>query len=615
MRPLGLVLLWLAGCAEPAAPGGAGPTVEIPLTAVFPSQEYVGPSGLDLPAAAFANTATPLPLDRLNGRQGFSLVQTTVVDLGVDLDPASLPAPGVPGGSVQLWDLTVGEELLALVELDAYPQDDEPPTLLVRPLAPFASGHEIAVVLTTAVQTADGPLARPSWLDPAAAAPVGRWLDSGTRLQGLLDRLSVLPIEGEIAVATSFPVVAQPAAIPAFDSPDFAAALDAMRAPPALTWDEIEVASEPGELGANIWIRARGTLTAPGWLDSEGLLAMDGGVLVQQDDWEADVTVLVPESLRDAGPAPLWQFGHGIFSSPALYLSDEADNSGVIQLAHEAGVVMIATSWPGLTTADAGIAFGVSGDFGRFPFLTERLQQAVSNQGALAWALCNPTGPFVDDDLLEGIVDWDQVASGGLRWYGISLGGIGGAVVLAHNPPIDHAVLHVGGSAWSTMLERSDTWALFEPQFTGSVPSAAERQRLIALSQLFWDPVDPATYAADLRGRSLLFQQALGDERVPNRTTELLLRGANPVVLSPVDAVPQGFSAEVDPSLPALVIQDPELPLPPDLNRPPDETGAHEAPRLWATHRQQVRAFLSADSPGVVVHPCGSDPCTASNAE
>lgn len=607
-----MLVLGVACGKEPLSPPTA-PLRPIDLKTAFPSPEHVGPGGLSLVEAAFAPTATPLPLSRLEGRSGFSVVQTTVLDLEVELDAGSLPAPFALGGSVQLWDLTDGVELPAQVELDAYPQDDEPPVLLVRPRLPFEEGHDIAVAVTEGLLTASGASVSVPWFSPPWETVVGREDDAGLRLGALADQLEALGVD-DLVFATTFPVGGGRSPLPRFGSEDFAQAVAAMDAPPSVTWLEVEEAAAPGDLGPNIWIRARGTLTAPGWLDAGGLLELRDGGLVQQEDWSADLYVLVPESLRGQGPAPVWQFGHGIFSNPYLYMGDAGDESAVIQLAEEAGVVLVATSWPGLSTSDAGIALGVSGDFGQFPRLTERLLQGVSNQGLLARVLTDPTGPLARDPLLADVVDWDAAATGGLRWYGISLGGIAGAVFVAHEPPIDHAVLHVGGAAWSTMLERSDTWSLFEPRFTAAVPSAGDRQRLIALSQLFWDPVDPATYARALRGRSLLFQEALGDERVSNQTTELLLRGVNPVVLEPAAVTPVGFSVRSAPTLPVLVVQDPELPLPTDENRPPAETGAHEAPRLWPTHRRQVRAFLDAASPGTVLHPCGVDPCSETNA-
>ncbi len=69
--------------------------------------------------------------------------------------------------------------------------------------------------------------------------------------------------------------------------------------------------------------------------------------------------------------------------------------------------------------------------------------------------------------------------------------------MMAQDPPVDAAVLHVGGSAWSTMLERSSNWPTFEMVMQDSVPDPADRQLLYSVSQLFWDPADPLLYASD----------------------------------------------------------------------------------------------------------------------
>ena len=96
-------------------------------------------------------------------------------------------------------------------------------------------------------------------------------------------------------------------------------------------------------------------------------------------------------------------------------------------------------------------------------------------------------------------------------YVGVSLGSIEGAVVQAVDP-FHAALLHVGGSTWSTMLERSSNWPVFEDLLVAGVPSARDRQLGYALSQLYWDPVDPANYVAELRQRSVLWQESIGDD-------------------------------------------------------------------------------------------------------
>ena len=603
-----LTALLTLACREPA-PGAARGEADRPLLQVFPSRELVDDAGVAIPDGALpqADGGTPFPTHRVNGRAGFSPVQISVVTLDVAVDPDSLPPPFTFGGSVQLWDETAGEELPAWVELDAFPDDNPTPALIVRPMRPVPAGHEVLVALTDAVRTAAGDPLTVEWFDVAAAGGVvtGAHAGSGERAASLPGRCAALGID-DPALAFSFPV--GDATGPTRHV--------AAQAPLPTTWslDRVEVAESPGDLGEGTWILAAGTFTTTGWLDDGGTLRFDAaGDPTPGAPWTADLLVLVPESLRDApaGSAPVWQFGHGIFSSPANYLGDPNDPSSVIALADRAGAILVATSWPGLTTSDVSIPLEVAADFGRFPRLSDRLVQAVGNQVALSRLLIE--GDLLDDPALRGLADRPALDRG-LPWYGISLGGIAGAVTAANNPHLGAAVFHVGGSSWSTLLERSDTWSLFEDLMRGGVPDPIDRQRLIAASQLLWDPVDPAAYAADLAGGPYLWQQALGDERVSNLTTEALARGASAdVVAGPTSAVPWGFSVDDAPAAPALVVLDPEVALPPDQNRPPPTTGAHEAPRHWPGVHAQIIRFLDLDDPGVIEHFCGDDPCSASN--
>ncbi|MEC8424171.1 MAG: hypothetical protein VX000_10360, partial [Myxococcota bacterium] len=137
---------------------------------------------------------------------------------------------------------------------------------------------------------------------------------------------------------------------------------------------------------------------------------------------------------------------------------------------------------------------------------------------------------------------------------------------------------------------------------------------LFAISQLFWDPADPVSYAADLQGRDILWQVAVHDEQVPNRTTELLARGVGMTIALPTPRSPWGVEQGPLPvALPAMTWFDPETSAPPEANRPAPVTRAHSEPRLWEGTKLQTLRFLQADGPGAVLHFCGDTPCSASN--
>jgi hypothetical protein len=586
-----LAALWLAGCTPAVVEPPSAPAW-YPL----PSIRYSA-TGDGLPALPQATTA--LPLDRLRWRDGWSPVQSSVYRPEVAIDPATLPGPFGEGygGSVRLYDLTDGVELRAFAEIDAYPDegDGEIRVLLVRPMQPMAPGHRIAAVVTPAVRTVDGaPFEAPGWFEGAVA---GTAAPSDPAPDGhdaaLLDAVR--------ALGASDAVFAWDWTVGHADAP-LLAARDALTVPSSWSFDEVT----PGDgSDPRVARTATGTFRTVNLLGDDGLAVLDNdGLPSASGDVDADLVVFVPTSAQPGGP--VWLFGHGIFSNPLEYLGAD----GVLtQLAYDAGAVVVATTWRGLTTKDLAIPVGVGGDFGRIPELTDRLTQGVTNTLALASLVVD--GDLLSDPVFGGLGDRD-----GLRYFGISLGGIEGATTLANADPnvLRYGVFHVGGSTWSTMLERSKNWSSFEGLVEAGIDSPADRQTLYALSQLFWDPVDPAIYADRLAARDVLWQIALGDDQVPNLTSWTLARGAGATLLAPAATPVPGLALVDAPAIGPTVAQfDPETTDYEGVNRPSPETNAHDLPRLWPGMQTQVRRFLDADDPGVIVHACGAAPCSASN--
>lgn len=598
------LLLACRGPGKIVDSGAPGPPTPRPAAWPFPNAELIDSTGhvalpADLPAAA-----TPLPTQHVAWRTGFSPAQTTVFRFGDWIDPASLPGPDdlALAGSVQLWDLTTGDRHPAWAELDAWPDNPDPPVLLVRPAAPLPVGHRIAAVVGTGVRTRDGdPLPVADWYGHLLAGEEPPGLEGRAahyqELDATLDALGAPPR----VVAVDFPI-----GDPTAPVRHIAARVGA---PVAHTIDK-RLDADAHDLPAQTWRRLEGTFTTDSWLEDDLAFDLDAdGIPADQGHVEAELYVHVPASVRDAAPgtAPVWLFGHGIFASPAAYMSMDDDPSGVLDLADRAGAIVVATTWRGLTSSDLLTAVNVGNDFGRLPELTDKLAQGVANNIALSRLVLE--GDLLDDPDLEGKAD-----PAALWYYGISLGGIEGAVMFANQDRIRHGVLHVGGAAWSTMLERSSNWAQFEPLVADGVPDPADRQLLFAVSQLFWDPADPASYTDDLRDKQLLWQVALHDEQVPNRTTELLARGVGLTAASPTPRDAWGIPSTALPiDAPALTWFDPEAEPPPEANRPSPVTRAHSDPRLWDGAKLQTIRFLQADDPGVIEHFCGDAPCSATN--
>ncbi len=593
------MMLLLLACAgdDPAKPvtpepGALGAGALNP----FPSAELVGDDGgVEIPAGLLPQVpdGTAMDVRRLNWREGFSRVQTSVAKLPVPIDADSLSGQGGlgVGGSVRMVDLDAGVEIPTFAELDAHP-DAETPSLLVRPMLAMTPGHRVAVVITDAVTSGGEPLSLPEWAAAKEAYP---------HYQELEDALAALGI-ANVSLAWDFPVGDGTAVVR-----EIAANVTV---PTAYTFDRVLDADvEPeGNLPPGIWKRIEGTFTADSWLADDVVFEVgDDGVPVAQAPAAADLYVYVPDAVRDLpeGAAPVLVFGHGILSDPDDYFDVDDDESAAIEVANRLGAIVVATVWRGLTARDQVDTVTIASDFGRFPELTDRLAQGVANNLALIRLI--DEGTLLDDATFAGKADRSRI-----YWYGISLGSIEGAVTLANQSRIEHAVLHVGGSAWSTMLERSSNWSTFELLVSRGIVDPWERQVLYATSQMLWDPVDPASYVEDLQGRSFLWQESIGDDQVPNITTELLMRSVGVPLATPAVTSPYELDTVALPvAAPALTQFDPELGTPAEANRPSDVTHAHGVPRAWEGCKAQTVAFFEAGAEGVVQHFCGDGPCTA----
>jgi hypothetical protein len=568
----------------------------------YPSADLLDAEGRlalrDLP-----DTPSPIPIERLAWRTGFSPAQVAVLRLA-DVSSEGLPgwvAPTRGEGTVRMIDLTDGRDVLCFAELDAYPGADQQ-ALLVRPLEALPVGHDIAVVVTTAA------VDRPARYDALLSdAPPADLADVAPRYRALVEQLEAFGVpEADIAVAWQFPVGDGRAPLHS--------ALSQLSVPGGHAIAEVRDRDAGGEVGPHIWRAAEGTFRAQQWLDEGNALqiAADGSV-APVGEVDADLYVYVPESVKDApdGSVPVLVFGHGIFGDPSLYLDADDDPSRVAQLADEAGFVVIGTNWRGLTTSDRLIAVEVANDFAQFHQLTDLLVQGQTNTRTLIEYAAS--GDLFDDPVFEGVSGQLLVDPDRIYYYGISLGAIEGAVLLGNGAPLQAAAFHVGGGSWSTMLERSSNWSLFELFIEATIPSASERQVLYALSQLWWDPVDPMSYVDDLAGASFLLQESVGDEQVPNLTTEALARSMALPVLEPAVSRPVDVPVASGP-LPAgsraLVQFDPQTERPPVDNRPAPVTEAHTTPRTWDGARLQVIEHLTD---GRIVHHCGDAPCTAEN--
>ena len=561
----------------------------------FPNAQLMVDGRVSIPSEAVPYVDTPMPTERLAWRDGFSPVQTAVIQLD-DVDAGALPGAGSGlGGSVRLIDLDTGEELLCFAELDADPAA-RTPALLIRPLEAMQPGHRVAVVVTT--DAAARPERIQDLLDGRPPDDMSEEVADGTLT--LFDELADLGVAtNTIAVAGDFPV--------GDPTPTLRQVMDGTEIPES--WEITKVVDsdeDPNALPEGVWRKITGTYTTTNWLPDDFLLDMDAdGAVYPSGEVEAELYIQVPESVRDKEPGtvPVVVFGHGLLRDPALILNDDSDIGHFVELFNRMEVIVVATTWRGLTRKDSPDVVWTANDMGRFPEVTERLHQGVANTSALSRMVID--GDLLDEPSLEGLADPSAVS-----FYGVSLGGIMGAVTMANSPWIDRGVLHVAGSSWGVTFTRSANYKDFGALVEDGIRDPLDRQLVYALTQLFWDPVDPANYGPELAERDVLLQYAVNDDEVSNLGTELLARAAGWPLLAPSSTTPVGLSTGTFPvNGPAVVQFDPLLGDPDNGNQPATVTNAHREPRKWESAKLQSIDFLVAE-PGMINHYCGAEVCT-----
>ncbi len=546
---------------------------------------------------------TPLPVDRVAWRTGFSPVQVSYARLP-DVDASALPGwrdAQAGEGGVLLADLTAGVFLPVMAELDAAEDAADAPSLLIRPLAAIPDGHRAAVVVTTDAAP------RPARFDALLRGRAPEDLrDVRDHFRDLVDALGALGVNPDrIALAWDYPVEN--------GTRPTKTAVAGRGAPGAALLSRVRALDDGDRVAPHTWRAADGNFETPWVLDEDEWLAMDAtGAVTRQGARRVPLYVHIPESVKDApaGTVPVMVYGHGIFGKPELYLDDMNDDDGVLALAEEAGVIVVATRWYGMSADERIDALGVAQDFGKLPIVTDRLVQGIVQTRALIDLVVD--GDLLDDPVLAGASGQKLGDPSRVVYYGISLGGIEGAVLVGGGAPVDAAVFHVGGGAWSTMLERSSQWVAFDLFIDIAVPDPADRQLLYAVSQLWWDMVDPGAWTAELAaGPPVLWQEAMGDEQVPNLTTELVARSAGAVLLAPYHRLPVGMETDAAPSEASRVLAqfDPRVGEPEDVNRPPGNLRAHSIPRRWPGAWRQAAAFLTGS--GLAESLCGELACSA----
>jgi hypothetical protein len=136
-----------------------------------------------------------------------------------------------------------------------------------------------------------------------------------------------------------------------------------------------------------------------------------------------------------------------------------------------------------------------------------------------------------------------RVNAGSITYLGQSLGGIIGSLVVAVSPDVRASVLNTSGVGWLDILENTETLAIRCSLVNGLIEAGVlvgevwtggttglcltdewktqpAFQQFAALSRWVLDPADPANFTPMLALERFLLQEVVGDQVIPNVTTE-----------------------------------------------------------------------------------------------
>jgi len=362
--------------------------------------------------------------------------------------------------------------------------------------------------------------------------------------------------------------------------------------------------------------RIKGTYTVPQyleWQNPPSKISTDANGTPQfVENAEIPFTLVIPQVLADKNESgPLVVFGHG-------FLGDgrSAVSSWAIGWMEEYEVAMVATDIHGWSGTDIDTVFMGLANPEYFEHQSDRLQQMLVNQMALA-----RTFKGVCSDLAELHYNGTNlVDSSDVHYMGYSLGGIYGAGITGFSPDIDRAALWVGGSGFSTFIERSTNYVTFSDGFIlpQAYPQRNDRALLIAVCQQMWDASDAETwlrfaesgYGDEIQPFNILSTISVNDAQVPGLSSDRAARTAGIPMLNGSMMTPYGIDMVDGPiNGSAIVYWDGGYDGMPDTNAAPplgDAGLAHNEIAPIIQVNSMVKDFLLT---GVINDTCGGS-CT-----
>ena len=604
-------------------------------SSVFLAAESSTPTGyrVDIPRAAMPANSRGVHIDpaEFDSYDGFSPGSVLVAYFpeGVHLAASNVaPLTNFPrsleaDSPTVLLDATTGERVPHMVEREEQAQDPSKRVLYMRPGVRLHETHRYIVAIRNLIAE-DGvtPVEpRPAFriLRDNLETPVRAINDRRPQMEEIFDKLTDAGVErGNLLLAWDF-VVASTEALTGrmLALRDQGLEANGDGAPP---WRITQIEEFTPEQDGNILRRVRGKFTVPLFMTSATPPAHynldENGVPRQNGTAEYDFTVNIPRSTVADGvahPARPSLYGHGLFGS-----RDEVNAGHLRDFSNRVNIMFGATDWIGMSDPDVRYVTRMIPDLSGFNILVDRLQQAMLNQMLLGRLFLAEDG-FVSDPAfqLDGqpLIDRQE-----LYYYGLSQGGIAGAMYMALATDHTRGVLGVGASNYSFLLQRSRDFTPFQAVLNLNYFNEFDRALLYPMLQQLWDRGEPLGYQSHLvsdplpgtPAKKVLLQVGLDDSQVSPYAAEIQARSLGLPTVAPAVRPIFGIEeveAPFDGS--AFIEYDVGGEMAPLTNTPPRcENGVHEAVRRLRVVQDQIDAFLRPD--GMVVSFCDG-PCRLEN--
>jgi len=556
----------------------------------------------------------PAPWNRWDG---FSPMATLIAQLGAVIDTAPLPrwqdagASLLPDSPTVIIDVDSGARVAHFAEIEASPEVAAGrTTLYIRPAARLGEGRHYVVAIR-GLRGKDG-------VPVPASEPFAELRDD--KASSLSGRRAAF--ERDVFAPLAKAGIARAGLILAWDFRtgsgqtawgDLVAERDiavAAAGAGGLGCTVTKVTEDPSD---TVILRSiEGTFTVPSFLEAGAggalRIARDAtGRPVIKGNAEAPFRALIPRSAADraagGGRAPVWIYGHGLFSDPGEILRDSTRDT-----ASQGGAIVAATLYAGMSSGDLELVTQAVFDMNKFPQIIDQVQQGVINTVLLPRTVA---GKCAENPAFQigGRALPDPADFG---YFGNSMGGTMGSTVAALSPDMQRYALGVGAMNFPVMMPRTKRWTELEGFFRLGYPRRIERDLLMVMSAEEWERGESSAFGPHVlrdplpgsRPARVLMQIGLHDSDVTNVAQWMAARTLGLPQLSPAAYQVWGLPPMAAPLDSAFVLYDLGAAALPDNNLPPAaENIVHEGVRIDPRAQAQIVAFLRPG--GQVTDTCG----------